>query len=250
MSRNNHETFFSVVDTFVISYFCQPYETKNNLAPGQMQTYLKHLLLACCILYSCAFTPQKKATVEEWASRQQTVLSLSKAILKGARHLMNELLISSAWFKNMEVSIYAGEASVLHATINDFTLRELETKTLFAYWKIIRYSRRNLQYTNTVTVDENKTRAQQADYTSTTADSIFISVAESSAKLTLPQKQDLNQIKIIYWRNRRKNDLVAEVNLTKGMQGGYTISYPGPQTLRNVKNDTLPVDTTAFKLSW
>ena len=98
-------------------------------------------------------------------SRPVLALSFSEAIVHGMRRLMNDLLISESWFKDMDISILSNNGELLKARITDFKMHEDATFSLFSSWTIYLVSNETLEYvtsfkftsTNEITNDSQAT---------------------------------------------------------------------------------------------
>lgn len=201
--------------------------------------------LICC---SCAsILGSRNDGFEEWADHQNTTLLLSKAILSGARHLMNEILISGAWFKDMDISIVTRNTEVLAGRITDFTIHTDQTKSLFTEWRITRLSEENVEYINTLALEDIHGYVFPVE-----TDSLFLSLSESSATFRQMRPKDLQRIKIVFWRDLFARDPVAVVNLARFDNEPYQIIYPDislPEVPQPVPDSTITFPTSS-KLDW
>ena len=189
-------------------------------------TFLLFLLLvgSSTINLSCSIFAKKKPNTDfdEWVEHPQVVLALSKAVLEGMRHLMEVILISEAWFDDMDISIVSADAEILNVKITHFTLNERPTRTIFSRWRIFRVSSDNFEYTNTITFDNSNNRHQQ----SAGPDSLFIDIYEPSSKFYLMNNKELAGIEVIYWRDASRRDRVVTLRMNMDAENKYIVSYP------------------------
>ena len=189
-------------------------------------TFLLFLLLvgSSTINLSCSIFSKKKPNTDfdEWVEHPQGVFALSKAVLEGMRHLMEVILISEAWFDDMDISIVSDDAEILNVKITHFTLNERPTRTIFSRWRIFRVSSDNFEYTNTITFDNSNNRHEQ----SAGPDSLFIDIYEPSSKFYLMNNKELAGIEVIYWRDASRRDRVVTLRMNMDAENKYIVSYP------------------------
>ncbi len=189
-------------------------------------TFLLFFLLigSSTIHLSCSIFAKKKSNTDfdEWVEHPQVVLALSKAVLEGMRHLMEVILISEAWFDDMDISIVSDDAEILNIKVTHFTLNERPTRTIFSRWRIFRVSFDNFEYTNTITFDNSNNRHEQ----SAGPDSLFIDIYEPSSKFYLTNNKELAGIEVIYWRDVSRRDRVVTLRMNMDSEKKYIVSYP------------------------
>ena len=189
-------------------------------------TFLLFFLLigSSTINLSCSIFAKKKSNTDfdEWVEHPQVVLALSKAVLEGMRHLMEVILISEAWFDDMDISIVSDDAEILNVKVTHFTLNERPTRTIFSRWRIFRVSFDNFEYTNTITFDNSNNRHEQ----SASPDSLFIDIYEPSSKFYLMNNKELAGIEVIYWRDVSRRDRVVTLRMNMDSEKKYIVSYP------------------------
>lgn len=186
-------------------------------------------LLAVSLTAGCSATIKKPQNTDfdEWVDHPETVLSLSSAIVEGMRHLMNEILISEMWFEDMDISITSADAEILTAKIRHFKIHPRPSSYLFSQWRIFRASRVDLEYTNTLYFN-NFARSGNAIVPASmfSPDSLFIDIYESSSRFYLQNHKELSGIKIIFWRDKSRHDIVATVRMDKSEDKRFTVKYP------------------------
>jgi hypothetical protein len=185
------------------------------------------VILTVVLFFSgCSFIlgKRKRTDFDEWVHHPETVVSLSRAILDGMRHLMNEILISEIWFEDMDISIKSGNAEFLQAKITQFKFDKNPSERIFCQWRIFRKSLTNIEYTNTLSF--TNLLPKQSSENEVPVDTLFVDIYEPSSRFYLKNNKDLSGIKIVYWRNMAMNDMVAAVRMNKNKDEGYTVIYP------------------------
>lgn len=181
------------------------------------------MLLACLLVASCASTSNKKSNAgfEEWVDHPETLLALSKAVLAGIRHLLDEMALSEMWFEDMDISITSAESEVLTAKITRFAISKNPSESMYSQWRIFKKSLEYLEYTNTVYYDNTRLDAGSA----VDSDSLFIDVYETSSRFSPEAYRDLSGIEITYWRKMASGDAIVTLRLHRESEGDYAVYH-------------------------
>jgi len=165
----------------------------------------------------CAAIITTEEPTEQWNEHPQLVLSLSEALVNGIRILMDELLISESWFRDMDVSIFANQKELLRARIIDFDLQDTLPTAVQARWRITHSSRDEYEYvtTDTFAVRSNLT-------TPLPMDSIVLKISESTSSVNATNGSLPETIHLIYWRDISTRDKVASLRMS--IRGGKQYS--------------------------
>lgn len=183
-----------------------------------LKTPIRQLFIAISLVFlQCSTIITKQEPTKQWNEHPQLVLSLSEALVNGIRILMDELLISELWFKDMDVSILANQEELLRVRIIDFALQDTLPTALHARWRITHSSRAEYKY---VTTDTFAVRSSPA--TTLPTDSLFLEIGESTSRVRATNGGLPETIQLIYWRDLLNRDEVASIRMS--IRGGNQYS--------------------------
>lgn len=164
---------------------------------------------------SCAQPSIRKSNVatEHWVYHPSIVLALSRAILDGMRRLIDELLISEIWYKDMDISVMSNNAELLRVRVTDLVLQKRSTGRLFTRWNVYLVVDEKLEHLNTITLDNNKDFTSDSLRLEFSPDSLFLDVYSSTSQLSVERGRVSTMMDLIYWRDISKKDKVVKLRV-------------------------------------
>ena len=173
------------------------------------------LIFICIGKISCAQPSIRKSNVatEHWVYHPSIVLALSRAILDGMRQLIDELLISEIWYKDMDISIMSNNAELLRVRVTDLVLQKGSTGRIFTRWNVYLVVDEKLEHLNTITLDNNKDFTSDSLRLEFSLDSLFLDVYSSTSQFSVERGRVSTMMDLIYWRDISKKDKVVKLRV-------------------------------------
>jgi len=185
-----------------------------------MKAHFSLVIILVCFCAGCSSSVRKPDTgYTSWTAEPKTAILLSEAVTDGIRYLVNEIFISQNWFKNTEISVQAGNRTLLQSRIAFVSIGRQPNNHLISRWRVLLQRNKNITHVTTFYFDSAtgkiSARIPSVDK-KTPSDKLFLDIRSVNPNLsTTLRKQPPSSLTLTFWRNRSQNEKFAQLRLSR-----------------------------------